>query len=252
MGIICEQDYFGLVYVRDDKENAAGEEISGNQWMNLRNPLGKHGHIVSNHVMLSMRVKFWVPAHLILQESVRNIFYSQARQELLEGHLRADNWTNASKLAALLMQSDGIRCSPNGGIVQNECLPIVTRKRKCSENEGRRASVNLNEPTTSTTPPATPITNIYNDYIIRPSDDFEEPMPENFLEMIACEHEKLSKYKMAPTSAKYWLLEEIQALEGYGEEIFEGTIHGEPTFKYKIGVNPHGIAIYKENEEKYR
>jgi E3 ubiquitin-protein ligase MYLIP len=245
LNIICEQDYFGLIYVRDEKENATVEEISGCQWINLRNPLGKHGHIVANTVMLAMRVKFWVPAHLILQESVRNVFYSQARQELLEGHLRATNWSNASKLAALLMQGDGIKCSANGKIVQHECLPIVTRKRKCSENEGRRASVNQNEPTTSSASAA----NIYSEYIIRPSDDFEDPMPENFLDMIAKEHEKLAKYK--PSSAKYWLLEEIQSLEGYGEEVFEGTVHSESTYKYKLGVNPHGIAVYKEDKEKY-
>lgn len=59
--------------------------------------------------MLSLRVKFWVPAHYILQDSVKELFYMQAKLDLIEGRLKANDWENAAKLSALLCQADGIR-----------------------------------------------------------------------------------------------------------------------------------------------
>ena len=70
MGIICETDYFGLLYAPPPHH---GEHSNIKQWINLRNPLDKRyrGRGDNSPTMLELRVKFWVPAHLILQENVR-------------------------------------------------------------------------------------------------------------------------------------------------------------------------------------
>ncbi|KAL2732646.1 E3 ubiquitin-protein ligase MYLIP isoform X1 [Vespula maculifrons] len=62
LGISKECDYFGLKY-----QNAKGEEL----WLNLRNPIERQtgGGVVP--VRFALRVKFWVPPHLLLQEATR-------------------------------------------------------------------------------------------------------------------------------------------------------------------------------------
>lgn len=62
MGISKECDYFGLKY-----QNAKGEEL----WLNLRNPIERQtgGGVVP--LRFALRVKFWVPPHLLLQEATR-------------------------------------------------------------------------------------------------------------------------------------------------------------------------------------
>lgn len=66
MGIICETDYFGLLYATPAHD--ASQNMK--QWINLRNPLDRR-HRGEGPTMLELRVKFWVPSHLILQDSVR-------------------------------------------------------------------------------------------------------------------------------------------------------------------------------------
>ncbi|XP_064543137.1 E3 ubiquitin-protein ligase MYLIP [Drosophila montana] len=122
LGIICEMEYFGLEpWTPNQKESRT------RQWYNLRNRL--HGDSGSSgsgvQLMLAMRVKFWVPVHSILQESVRNLFYMQARRDLLEARLCAHDWSNAAKLAALLCQADGLRF--NEQALRAEC-PMRMRR----------------------------------------------------------------------------------------------------------------------------
>lgn len=62
LGISNESDYFGLKY-----QNNKGEEL----WLNLRNPIDRHCHRPTNPIRLALRVKFWVPPHLLLQETTR-------------------------------------------------------------------------------------------------------------------------------------------------------------------------------------
>lgn len=125
-------------------------------------------------------------------------------------------------------------------------------KRKCSETDVKRGSiastVTVDDAVSETEPK-----NIYQTYIVRPKfEDVEpEPMPENFIQMIAKEHEVLSKIKMTASSAQYWVLEEISSLNGYGEEVFEGITINEPSVRCKIGVSPHGLTIAKD-DEKYK
>lgn len=71
LGIVCETDYFGLLYapsLHDPHHTTIPSNIK--QWINLRNPLDKR-HRGEGPTMLELRVKFWVPGHLILQENVR-------------------------------------------------------------------------------------------------------------------------------------------------------------------------------------
>ncbi|XP_058057700.1 E3 ubiquitin-protein ligase MYLIP [Anopheles bellator] len=168
LGIICETDYFGLIPVRVG-DHADVDECSVKQWINLRNPLHIYTNDRTHPLLLSLRVKFWVPAHLILQSSVRNLFYMQARQELFDGHLRPTSWANAAYLAALLLQADGYKYDPVKvppapvGAIESESVcrsstagatdvtdlpdrrpvPQLRRpsKRKCSEIECKRGSV---------------------------------------------------------------------------------------------------------------
>lgn len=60
---------------------------------------------------------------------------------------------------------------------------------------------------------------VYMDYVIH-VDDSVGPMPADFLRQIAIEHSKL--VKTTAKSAKYWLLQSIFKLNGFGEETFSG------------------------------
>uniref|UniRef100_A0A182PGP6 RING-type E3 ubiquitin transferase n=1 Tax=Anopheles epiroticus TaxID=199890 RepID=A0A182PGP6_9DIPT len=306
LGIICETDYFGLIPVRDGDSVADVDECTAKQWINLRNPLHLYTNDRTHPIVFSLRVKFWVPAHLILQGSVRSLFFMQARQELFDGHLRPSSWTNAAYLAALLLQADGYKYDPAKVPAAHE-LPAVGHssltsslerrptaqglrrpsKRKCSELECKRGSVSSQSSSSggSSAPagvqqldegaPAAAghLTgsqsavagtnsnapkNIYHRYgALRPAfEDADEegtvevpPQPDNYYQLIAQEHEKLSRIRMTATSAQYWLLEEICSLVGYGEEIFEGVTIAEPVVVCKIGVSPHGLTIVKDDEK---
>uniref|UniRef100_A0A182VZB4 RING-type E3 ubiquitin transferase n=1 Tax=Anopheles minimus TaxID=112268 RepID=A0A182VZB4_9DIPT len=299
LGIFCETDYFGLIPVRDGDSVADVDEGTAKQWINLRNPLHLYTNDRTHPIVFSLRVKFWVPAHLILQGSVRTLFFMQARQELFDGHLRPGSWANAAYLAALLLQADGFKYDPAMVPSVGE-TPIASgassttssperrptqglrrpSKRKCSEIECKRGSVSSQSsgnatstslPLDDNVPTAGQVTgtqtvadgptnapkNIYHRYgALRPAfEDSDEDrseevvnQPDNFYQLIAQEHEKLSRIRMTPTSAQYWLLEEICSLVGYGEEIFEGVTMAEPAVVCKIGVSPHGLTIVKDDE----
>ncbi|XP_075165206.1 E3 ubiquitin-protein ligase defense repressor 1 [Haematobia irritans] len=349
LGIICEMEYFGLEHWTPNQK-----ESRTHQWINLRNRLSCDGGSGSGiQLMLALRVKFWVPVHFILQESARNLFYMQAKADLLEGRLSAKNWTNAAKLAAFLCQADGLHF--NEAALKCEC-PLKIRKeyemlkqkqqelqqqmsikdrkdhkdhvlsfkkRRLSKQKSvehidnvqqcQMASTSVASATASSMPPTPssvpspslayssintnlqstkPLTSstnetatkvpsemqhvcdnslqleesiensirnsplrIYQDYIIRPvSDEGDESqtmeLPEDFLRQIAVEHGKLAMLKMSSKSAKYWLLQEIQELPGYGEEVFYGFTIGENSQRCDIAVGAHGIRVSTGENEK--
>lgn len=253
-----------MIPVRDG-DSAEVDECSAKQWINLRNPLSLHANDRNHPILLSLRVKFWVPAHLILQDSVKKLFYMQARQELLDGHISASSWENAAYISALLLQADGYLYEPNKvfanltGSERRSALNTADRrqqrrpsKRKNSEIDVKRGSiastVTLDDVNSETVPK-----NIYQTYIVRPKFEDAEPemLLENFIQMIAKEHESLNRVKMSATSAQYWVLEEISSLNGYGEEVFEGITINEPSARCKIGVSPSGLTIAKD-DDKYK
>lgn len=105
---IVESDYFGLQFT-----TARKEEI----WLNLRNEIRQeiHGHLfrpastdgkpAAIH-RFRLKAKFWVPPHLILQESTRHQFYLQARVELFEGRFTVVDLPSAVKICALVAQAE--------------------------------------------------------------------------------------------------------------------------------------------------
>ncbi|KAK4884859.1 hypothetical protein RN001_001130 [Aquatica leii] len=99
LGISNESDYFGLKY-----ESNKGEEL----WLNLRNPIHRqvscHGH--TSPLRFALRVKFWVPPHLLLQETTRNLFYLHAKLDLIEKRLLVSQWSMVAKIIALIAQAE--------------------------------------------------------------------------------------------------------------------------------------------------
>lgn len=204
-------------------------------------------------IELGLRVKFWVPAHLILQESVRNIFYMQARLDLLEGRLKAISWENAAQLGALLAQADEVKYDDTyvpAGYLRNEpkknCDTSCNgkgKKRKLSKQ--RSFDEGLSDDGLM---PQSNTKSIYEKYIIRPDIDDDAEIPSDFIQQIAKEHCKLNNPKVSSKSAKYWLLESISKLPRFGEEVFTGTIVND-TECCDISVGPHGIVVYKPTEQ---
>ncbi|KAH8275381.1 hypothetical protein KR026_006221 [Drosophila bipectinata] len=315
LNIICEMEYFGLEHWTPNQK-----ESQTRQWINLRNRLsGDSGSSGSGiQLMLALRVKFWVPVHFILQESVRNLFYMQARCDLLEGRLSAPDWSGAAKLAALLCQADGLRF--NESSVRAECpirmrrelaqqqqqmqqqqqqqqrkekenalsfkkrrlskqksmehietctLPVATTQihsfslqpspsasasastSACSQTHSNSSSSSPSNSSSQTGLDERLATNplrMYEEYLIQPSSEGEPPA--DYLRQIATEHGKLAKLQMSPKSAKYWLLQSIQDLEGYGEELFSGVTTNESATRCDIAVGAHGITVSRGGEKQ--
>ncbi|XP_037048417.1 E3 ubiquitin-protein ligase MYLIP [Bradysia coprophila] len=249
LDIKCETEYFGLVLRKpSDKPKTA----TNHEWINLRNPLPQMN---GQQILLELRVKFWVPAHLILQDSVRNIFYMQARNDLLEGRLKAISWENAAKLGALLAQADEMKYDDT--YVPAECLFTEPKKncdtsfngkgkkRKLSKQRSVEDGVGDDEVSIPQQKPKS----VYEKYIIRPDIEEEDAaIPCDFIQGIAKEHSKLINLKMTSKSAKYWLLESISKLPRFGEEMFTGTTVND-TACCDISVGPHGIVVYKPMEQ---
>lgn len=290
--IQCETEYFGLVFnPRGARNNDHGSPLDPvdtavpdaqmdqlanspgeldaiprvRQWLNLRNPLGRSD---GGFLSLALRVKFWVPVHLILQESVRNLFFMEARQELLENRIFAADWPNAIKLAALLAQADGVRFDP-------ECLEESSRLRVTTSNSSINRSVNSLSSNQSTLlavdaqlqrrrgskrkssedginqqqQPSNPDPiSVYEPYLlVRPRSKSIGMSKEKLLYAIAKEHEQYAD--QLPKSAKYFFLAEFGGLKGFGEEKFfvpKVEVDG-GTSQVEVTVGPEGLGI-KANE----
>lgn len=266
-------EYFGLVECSKETSSfpviGARANVGTNNyssahyydWINLRNPLGQHGN-AGQPYSLAFRVKFWVPAHLILQENVRNIFYMQAKSDLLEGRLKVPDWDCAARLGALLAHGDEVKfdrsaltfddsdkhrtiltdtdrtyadddddcksiASDQSDITVIGCVSLgslsshsldKSKKRKLSKQKlsfhGLEADIETNKVHESS-----PL-RVYEGYVMSVEDD-AHPMPANFLRQIAIEHSKL--IHSSSKSAKYWLLQSIFKLPGFGVETFSGV-----------------------------
>lgn len=97
----AEADYFGL---RVSSGSGPG------RWLNLRNPLDPH-RIPGGR--LELRVKFWVPPHLLINESTRHQFYLHAKLDLTEGRLVVADQEVARKLIAYIAQAETGDCDPD-------------------------------------------------------------------------------------------------------------------------------------------
>lgn len=212
----------------------------------------------------------------------------QARQMLLNGELFANDWQNAAKLSALLSHADGVKFTPCC-LKENyrELNDVAQKFKEDKENESkqskrRRISKSSESELQNQRYSATGLEinkeelfaehnnhgslRNYLSYIVRPQfepelESEEQRMPEDFLIMIAKEHEKMHTQHMTVASAKYWLLEEIAMLKKFGEEMFEGVLAttdslGNQTKSHHqtilIGVSPNGLAVHNvEKQEKF-
>ena len=192
----------------------------------------------------------------------------QARSDLLEGRLQPINWENSAEIAALLMQADKVKFEPT----TLTCTPVEQqlkaltdtsasslidmtpssstmstisrcRKRKLSKSKTSICELNFNETDSSSTVVHTPFTP-YEKYVLRPSEiECNEEMPIGFTQQIAKEHSKLAALKMTSKNAKYWLLEKISKLSGFGEETFCGHLLNNLSTRCELSVGPHGIFV---------
>lgn len=272
LDIICETEYFGLV---EQKTNTTSTGVPTNyEWINLRNPLPPS--TTNGPLQLELRVKFWVPPHLILQDNVRNIVYMQARQDLLDGRLKSASWSQSAKMAALLVQADRMRfdpaalttptmVSPSSPMVidvemtsiarcKNTCTDTVDRKCKKRRLSRHKSSIAIDlTPVAAVAELPTPLTP-YEAYVIRPEANDatdSDRMPDGFFKEIAKEHGKLVALKMPPNSAKYWLLETVSKLKGFGEEVFSGYTHEQTAGRERcdVSVGPHGIMVTRDDKQ---
>ncbi|KFM72315.1 E3 ubiquitin-protein ligase MYLIP-A, partial [Stegodyphus mimosarum] len=93
LGII-ESDYMGLQYVGPHNEKL---------WLNLRNQIRRQLPGPSPYRMC-LRVKFFVPPHLVLQDITRHLFYLDVRRAFVENRLRTTGSHQLYRLAALVAQ----------------------------------------------------------------------------------------------------------------------------------------------------
>jgi E3 ubiquitin-protein ligase MYLIP len=246
-------DYFGLTRTQDDAFSKACCEKSPasiRPWINLRNALRPNHQFSGNEILLDLKIKFWVPPHLILQENVRNIFYMQACRDLLEGRLKPTSWQMAAQLISLIAQADGLKHNSPATATTYNCTTADDRqqqkrrrlsKRKVSETSQTECDYVEQRTSESHVP-----TSIYERYLsIAPP----EPVnPAEFLARISVEHQKLAKLKVTVASAKYWLLDQISHLPAYGEEKFTAALMDETQQEVTIGVSPDGLQVYKGDE----
>lgn len=94
----AEADYFGLHVTSGSGPG---------RWLNLRNPLDPH-RIPGGR--LDLRVKFWVPPHLLINEPTRHQFYLHAKLDLTEGRLVVADLEVARKIIAYIAQAETGDC----------------------------------------------------------------------------------------------------------------------------------------------
>ncbi|XP_059141114.1 E3 ubiquitin-protein ligase MYLIP-like [Physella acuta] len=107
---ILEVDYFGLQYKGPKNEDL---------WLNLRNRVCDHEIRTSCHVYkFSLRVKFFVPPHLVQQECTKELFYIQAKDAMSKGLISlaepgCDKDTLAKIVASITQAESGDQTNNN-------------------------------------------------------------------------------------------------------------------------------------------
>ncbi|XP_023934298.1 E3 ubiquitin-protein ligase MYLIP [Bicyclus anynana] len=115
----AEADYFGL---RVCSGSGPG------RWVNLRNHMDPH-RIPSRR--LDLRVKFWVPPHLLINEPTRHQFYLHAKLDLIEGRLVVADQEVARRIIAYIAQAETGDCDPDVPThVYEECHKIGPQGEK--------------------------------------------------------------------------------------------------------------------------
>ncbi|KAK7793034.1 hypothetical protein R5R35_004465 [Gryllus longicercus] len=239
LGISNESDYFGLKY-----HCAKGEEL----WLNLRNPIERQVAGMPPY-RFALRVKFWVPPHLLLQDSTRHQFYLNARLDLAEGRLRVTDAEAAAKLVALLVQAEfgdheQLACANSAYVQASQLLAASTATAAAAgaPPPPSPAPAPAPAPSRSPSPSPSPPTQAAPEETPTPT-----PRAPDFLRGVAARHRELQGMK--PSAAEYWLLKEVSYLDNFGEEMFYSkTCSG--GMAVGLGVGPHGITIYQSDSSE--
>ncbi|KAH9515633.1 hypothetical protein Btru_011598 [Bulinus truncatus] len=167
---ILESDYFGLQY-KGPKNEAL--------WLNLRNRVCDHEILkASNIYRFNLRVKFFVPPHLIQQETTKELFYTQVKDDM------------SKELITL---------------TEPECDRVKLAKIVASISQADIGDQTCNEYQKT----------IYENVVKEICPQFGD-IDQDLMEKVFYEHSKLHGVPRA--SAKYLMLQHASALPGYGVE----------------------------------
>ncbi|XP_054711051.1 E3 ubiquitin-protein ligase MYLIP-like [Uloborus diversus] len=242
LGII-ESDYMGLQYT-----GPRGEKL----WLNLRNQIRRQVPGPPPY-RLQLRVKFYVPPHLILQDSTRYHFYLDIRQSFIENNFHTLSSHQICKLAALLAQVevgdlDPTHTSITALLKYPKFLPSNCSLAAFSDESDRPRHLRVRWRSGGS-----------NDSISSNSDDpvcdggqeeqqhvsieTDRTAMNRVCQEIMKEHALLKGMKM--NAAIYQFLKEVSELEDFGmEQYFVKDKNGE-TLRFSVG--PSGILIHDLN-----
>uniref|UniRef100_A0A1A9WN97 RING-type domain-containing protein n=1 Tax=Glossina brevipalpis TaxID=37001 RepID=A0A1A9WN97_9MUSC len=196
----------------------------------------------------------------VLSFKKRRLSKQKSVENIENVHCQAS--TSYAANAATLASTSGLSletvtaANSGGAVYSNETHTKVCNDSKTSSNSSNSTNTSSSSSSANTTNTSPAYDNetieklllssplrIYEDYVIRPFNEQNSELPDDFLRQIAVEHGKLFTLKMPVKSAKYWLLQEIQDLVGYGEEIFSGVTANESSVRCDIAVGAHGVKV---------
>ncbi|KAI4488973.1 hypothetical protein M0804_004471, partial [Polistes exclamans] len=251
LGISKECDYFGLKY-----QNAKGEEL----WLNLRNPIERQtgGGVVP--LRFALRVKFWVPPHLLLQEATREEEEEEEEEEKQFG-IPKEPSSNLLGVPSFKAQCNAVveryytevvvmyepHVVPTHQFYLHSRLELVEGRLKVPDWVSiARLMALIAQADGGDYDALSPPHALYSQCCqIQPTEPCE-PKPQDFLHRIVQQHKEIKGMKTS--TAEYWLLKEISNLDTFGQEMFHSKFgyNGIST----IGVGPHGITVYRGQDEE--
>lgn len=259
----CETEFFGLQYSKS-------KESRTKCWLNLRNDIKDVlPNDPYNIINLDLRVKYWVPVHYLNLPMTKELFFMNARLDMLEGRLKPKDWDQSAEFGGLLAHIDEnfffsmerLNQTPASSPVVynvdrsvNAETTVCSKKRRLSTRHKSNA-VELsqsNKVVGGSQESSSPLS-IYMQYVIKPEgvSSSVNTMPKDFLRQIAIKHMNLVQDNVAIDSAKFRFLQQISDLDSFGEEIFSGFLTSSST-NCDIGVRPDGLFIYEEGKPKER
>ncbi|CAL1290618.1 unnamed protein product [Larinioides sclopetarius] len=244
LGII-ESDYMGLQYVGPHGDNL---------WLNLRNQIRRQLPGPPPY-RLQLRMKFFVPPHLILQDITRHYFYLDVRRAFIENRLRASSTQQICHLTALIAQIelgdlDETVGSASALLQYPKYLP-TNYLVNCSEDPENPPQLRVRWRSGGSSDASSNNQNS-NDEIITESKDEEQQQISIETDRTAVIHlcqkvmkEHLLLKGMTTSAVVYQFLKEASELEDFGmEQYFVKNRNGETL---RIGVGPTGILIHDLN-----
>ena len=263
LGMI-EVDYFGLQFYGPHAELL---------WLNLRNPV-KQQLSGNPPFRLLFKVKFFVPPHLLLQESTRHQFFLNLISDLREGKIRISDRDLLIKLISLIAQADLLDYDSHSvtalHLAYRKWLPMPNDTLRNESMESRFRSLrksrrrkHLSGPSSasdqdteeedsaailSSSAPSYPPPVLHNAASDHSDHEMESAASDQETAAV-CEgvmqlHKQLKGIKSC--TAKYLLLKEISDLQDYGVEYFSVRRNTSDEL-LRLGVGPKGVIVTCSN-----